>query len=299
MNARGECNIWLPPNTAFKFVLQDAFSNTIWTVDQIVNSQLTTLYGGVDTGVANAYVLTFVAPFSAYADGEIVYWIPANANTGASTININGLGVIAIVNPNGNPLQAGQITANLVAAVLIKGGQALLIQGGSIQLLAPGLVTAPSLSFLADNQTGFYQPGAGQIGVALSGVGSLIATGALAGSYAGLTGATFGGSYAVSSNLCMLRIAQASGTSNATTFTMTLTTPAVRPFINQFVSCPAMQDNGSALYAQVGYVAPGSGTTVFTFFKNGNSSGWTNSGTKGIGDGGGAQNYTTFTYLLT
>src|SRR5271169_231216 len=69
LNSRGECNCWIPPNTSYKFVLQDSFGNTIWTVDQITNAQLITLYGGVDTGAVNAYVLNFAAPYSSLANG--------------------------------------------------------------------------------------------------------------------------------------------------------------------------------------------------------------------------------------
>lgn len=35
LNSRGEANVWLTPRQAYKFVLQDATFNTIWTVDQI------------------------------------------------------------------------------------------------------------------------------------------------------------------------------------------------------------------------------------------------------------------------
>jgi hypothetical protein len=36
MNARGEANVWLTQGQAYKFVLKDASSNTIWTTDQII-----------------------------------------------------------------------------------------------------------------------------------------------------------------------------------------------------------------------------------------------------------------------
>lgn len=127
LNPRGEGSVWIPPNVAYKFALADSFGNPIWTIDNVVNSQLITLYGGVDTGVSNAYLLNFTTNFTAYTDGIIVYWIPANTNSTASTININGLGVINIVNPDGSNLTASEIIANQPAQILIKGGRALLI----------------------------------------------------------------------------------------------------------------------------------------------------------------------------
>lgn len=38
LNARGEAVIWLTPSESYKFVLQDAAGNTIWTVDNIVGN---------------------------------------------------------------------------------------------------------------------------------------------------------------------------------------------------------------------------------------------------------------------
>src|ERR1700744_1004734 len=89
LNARGECNLWLLPNIAYKLVLNDDERNLIWSVDQIINNQLLTLYGGVDSGSVNAYVLNFAAPYSSLSNGIVIYWTPSNTNTGPSTLNVN------------------------------------------------------------------------------------------------------------------------------------------------------------------------------------------------------------------
>jgi hypothetical protein len=126
LDYRGECNLWLQPNVAYKYVLApandtDPPTNPIFTVDQVVSSQLVTLYGGSDTGTPNAYALSFVANFTAYTDGIVIYWIPGNTNTTASTINVNGLGVVAIINQDGSALSAGQIAAGRVVEMIYKG----------------------------------------------------------------------------------------------------------------------------------------------------------------------------------
>src|SRR6185436_15386049 len=77
LDYRGEAEIWIPPNVAYKLVFArpddtDPPANPIWSVDDLVSSQLVTLYGGLDTGSANAYVLTFTANFSAYTDGIVL-----------------------------------------------------------------------------------------------------------------------------------------------------------------------------------------------------------------------------------
>ena len=127
LNARGEASVWILPNMGYKFVLTDQYGTLIWSEDQIFNSQLLTLYGGVDTGIANAYVLNFTANFTSLVDGITVIWIPANTNTGPSTININGLGVISIVNGDGTSLLASSIFSNYPAQILIKSGKAILL----------------------------------------------------------------------------------------------------------------------------------------------------------------------------
>jgi hypothetical protein len=125
LNAFGRASIWLSPNVLYKFALTDSAGNVIpgWPVDNISVSQLLTLFGGVDTGIANAYVLNFTASFAAYANGIVLYWVPANTNTGASTLTVNSLATIPIINQNGNTLVAGQIVAGQIAEVIYYNGK--------------------------------------------------------------------------------------------------------------------------------------------------------------------------------
>src|ERR1700724_45415 len=72
------------------------------------------VYAGTDTGAANAYVITFGAGQAvpaAYVTGMEVAFKALVTNTGASTINVNGLGIIAIKRGNGVALAAGDITS--------------------------------------------------------------------------------------------------------------------------------------------------------------------------------------------
>lgn len=209
LDYRGEANVWIPPNVAFKFVFAppsdtDPPTAPIWTVDDIVDSQLISLWGGVDTGIANAYVLTFDANFSAYADGIVIYWIPSNANTGASTVNVNGLGPIAIVNQDGGPMLAGQIPANQIAEILYLSGQFILLSSLSTVQTGSFAVTA----------AGFTAPVSGDIDyVRLGNTVTLSRSGGLA------------------------------GTSNATTFVLSGLPAALRPTSPRQVLCNSLNDN--------------------------------------------------------
>lgn len=72
--------------------------------------------GGVLTSVAQADVnvvtanLKYGTSFSAYTEPLMTVLIPVAANTGAVTLNINSVGAIAIVRPDGTALQAGDLT---------------------------------------------------------------------------------------------------------------------------------------------------------------------------------------------
>jgi hypothetical protein len=140
LNARGEMNCYLLPNVAYKLVEADSFGNQIKSTDQVLNSTLLSLFGGVDTGTANAYQLSFTAPYSTLSNGIIIYFLPANTNTGNSTlqVTVNGSplgGVVPILNQNGSQLGSGQIVAGGVTAVFYYNGNWLLTSStGSVQI---------------------------------------------------------------------------------------------------------------------------------------------------------------------
>ncbi len=112
-----------------------------------------------DTGAANAYAVAPSPAITAYATGQIVTLKPANANTGAATINVNSLGTKNIKLLDGtNP------AAN---ALLTAGSYALMYDGANFVVLNPsqpafvgdagsggakGLVPAPSSGDAAANK---------------------------------------------------------------------------------------------------------------------------------------------------
>lgn len=68
---------------------------------------------GTDSGSANTYtVTTNGAPTGSYTDGQIVEFKAVNANTGACTVNVNGIGSVGLNAASGISLAAGAITAN-------------------------------------------------------------------------------------------------------------------------------------------------------------------------------------------
>lgn len=63
----------------------------------------------VDTGAADAYVITPAPAIAAYEEGQRFVFRAIHANTTASTLNVNGLGAIAIQTNDGAALTAGAI----------------------------------------------------------------------------------------------------------------------------------------------------------------------------------------------
>lgn len=132
-------SIWTPAGTVLKMVWEDANSNVIpgLTIDNIpalnditavAGGGQVTFYGGADSGAANAYVLTFTAPFfTGLTNGNEILWIPGHTNTTASTLNVNGLGVTPIVNVDGTAVTAGQIQAGQPTQVVFYNGNWVLI----------------------------------------------------------------------------------------------------------------------------------------------------------------------------
>lgn len=70
---------------------------------------------GVDSGIANAYAVAVGPAITSYVDGLTVRFKATNANTGASTINVNGLGIRSIVRPDGTSLAADDIYAGQIS----------------------------------------------------------------------------------------------------------------------------------------------------------------------------------------
>lgn len=105
-----------------------------------------------DSGAADAYVVTLNPIATAYAAGMGVRFKAANANTGACTINVNGLGAKPIKMDNGTDPPAGMIAAGAVVTVVYDGTNFQVVTTGLAAHLAdeanahnPEAVIAPTL----------------------------------------------------------------------------------------------------------------------------------------------------------
>jgi hypothetical protein len=93
---------------------------------------------GTATGT-NAKTITLNPAPTSYYDGLCFAFKNATQNTGAVTINVNGLGARPIKKPNGNDIAAGNLKANSVYTVRYNGTNFILQgEGGEYGNVTPG-----------------------------------------------------------------------------------------------------------------------------------------------------------------
>jgi hypothetical protein len=111
--------------------------------------QASTPIYGADTGTANTYAVTTTPVYTAITSGSRISMKAMNANTGASTLNVSGIGAVAIrvATPIGLfPLAGGEILPNVIYE--------FRNDGTYWELLNPSINYALSSSvYLATNQT--------------------------------------------------------------------------------------------------------------------------------------------------
>ena len=75
----------------------------------------------IDTGTPNAMVISLVPALDAYSAGTPLHVLVAHNNTGAATIQANGLGVRGVKRPDGSDLQSDDLVAGMIANLIDTG----------------------------------------------------------------------------------------------------------------------------------------------------------------------------------
>lgn len=82
---------------------------------------------GIDAGVNDSYVISVTPPPTSYTGGMMIYFRANTINTGAATININGLGVKTIVKRVNTTLANGDILASMICQLMYDGTNFVLL----------------------------------------------------------------------------------------------------------------------------------------------------------------------------
>jgi hypothetical protein len=128
------------------------------TVATALNDANTYSNYAADTGVANAYVVTLTGVSTTYSAGLRIQFKAGNANTGASTLNVNGGGTKNITFQDASALSSGTIAANAIVDVMYDGTQFLLMNDpagtvGTGDVVGPAGATANAAAIF-DSTTG-------------------------------------------------------------------------------------------------------------------------------------------------
>ncbi|SCU75511.1 hypothetical protein CNECB9_2370085 [Cupriavidus necator] len=92
--------------------IAQASNAPILPTDLLHAIQANSLITANDTGTANTYAVSFSPAITALTDGMVVWFKAKTANTGASTLNVNGLGASPMVGGAHSALQGGEIVVN-------------------------------------------------------------------------------------------------------------------------------------------------------------------------------------------
>lgn len=123
---RTPAQIWLGDGAFYKFILNDSASALIGTYDNIPAVGGSLGSNNLIT-VSGTNTLTSASNFVSYTAGMQIDFIPVNTNTGATTINLNGLGAQEIRQNGTSQLSAGALQAGRIAIIEYDGSHFQLI----------------------------------------------------------------------------------------------------------------------------------------------------------------------------
>lgn len=150
------------PMTGFRHTnVSDAQARTEYaSAGQVQDGSLNLLtVSGTDTITA-----TTTPAFTAYKAGMFFSFVAAGANTGAVTLNINGLGAKAVTKNGATPLAAGDIPSASAVSLIYDGTQFQVL---GISVDKPGRL----LAVRAFTSSGTYTPTTGTLSVIVEAVG--------------------------------------------------------------------------------------------------------------------------------
>lgn len=86
-----------------------------------------------DSGSTDAYAISLPTAPTAYVLGMMIIFRPNTANTGACTLNVNGLGAKSIKDVLGNDLQTGDILAGQMVTVIYNGTDFIMTSTSALE----------------------------------------------------------------------------------------------------------------------------------------------------------------------
>lgn len=135
--------IWLNSGVTYKFVLKTSTGVTIGTYDNIPAIDDPTVFNNLITVTGTDTLIgTSTPPYTAYVAGMTISFVPVNTNTGAVTIDLDGLGAKNIYVGSSTALAGGEIVAGRIVQLEYDGTRFQLYQSS----IADGSVTLSKMA---------------------------------------------------------------------------------------------------------------------------------------------------------
>lgn len=135
--------IWVNGGVTYKFILKTSTGTLVGTYDNIPGIDDPTVFNNLITVTGtNTLIGTSVPPYTAYVAGMTLSFIPANTNTGAVTIDLDGLGAKNIYVGSSSPLSGNELVAGRIAQIEYDGTRFQL----NVATIADGSVTSAKLA---------------------------------------------------------------------------------------------------------------------------------------------------------
>ena len=140
---RTPAQIWVNGGSTYKFILKTSTGTLVGTYDNIPGIDDPAVFNNlISVTGTNTLIGTSVPPYTAYAAGMTLSFIPANTNTGAVTIDLDGLGAKNIYVGSSSPLSGGELVAGRIAQVEYDGTRFQL----AVATIADGSITSAKLA---------------------------------------------------------------------------------------------------------------------------------------------------------
>ncbi len=127
---------------------QDDLNSNFDVIDSVVKGVQTVgsnIPFVVATGSTNAYVLTYSPAITAYTSGMEISFQPNAANTGAATVNVNGLGAKALTR-GGVALENGVLSSGGYVRAIYNGTNFVVVDPAEVDVQVAGNITPSQLS---------------------------------------------------------------------------------------------------------------------------------------------------------
>lgn len=140
---RTPAEIWVNGGATYKFILKTSTGTLVGTYDNIPGIDDPTVFNNLITVTGtNTLIGTSVPAYTAYVAGMTLSFIPVATNTGAVTIDVDGLGAKNIYVGNASPLSGGELVLGRIVQVEYDGTRFQVYT----TTLADGIVTASKLA---------------------------------------------------------------------------------------------------------------------------------------------------------